>query len=546
MTALDGTSPRNHRISAADLRTRLIDASGEIAVLDLREESRFGGGHLLSASSAPLSRIEVLIVQLVPRLTTPIVIYDDGDGLCSRGRDVLNRLGYDDVAELDGGVSGWVAAGHELFDGLNIPGKALGAFAHRDLAIPEISPDDLAARLDHGDDIAVLDCRPFPEYQQGTVPGAINCPGAELVRSAAELAQRETLVVTCAGRSRGLIGAQTLIDAGFSARVLALENGTMGWQVSGRNREVGADRSGSDTSLAASTPGKIARARSIRTQCNLDLADADSVAVFCTETTRTTYIFDIRNRPQFEAGHIAGARHVAGGQLLHTIDMHAATRGARLVVSDDDGVRATYVALWLKRLGWKDVYIAPIAGSTHHLETGPEQSRMLPAAGDVPLIAPAALNMLLASDRAAIIDLATSRHYRQGHIPGAWFVKRSHLHAALGTLEAYETVVLTSEDGVLAAYAARDNAATSTDLQVLGGGTAAWKEAGLNLATDVDRLFDAPDDVHLKPSEQPPGPERDQAMQAYLGGLEDLLEKVLRDGSLRLAHAPLGQGSGLK
>lgn len=537
---------QNNRISAADLKTRLVDASGELAVLDLREEGRFGTGHLLAASCAPLSRIEVLIFQLVPRLTTRIVIYDDGDGLCRRGQDVLNLLGYDDVVELGDGVSGWVAAGHELFDGLNVPSKVLAAFAQRDLAIPEISPDDLALRIEADDDVTVLDCRPFPEYQKGTVPGAINCPSAELVRSAAELAPQGTVVLTCAGRSRGLIGAQTLIDAGYPSRVLALENGTMGWQISGRKRESGAVRSAPDASPAPSTPDMIARALSIRTQCNLGLADADTVAGFHAETMRTTYIFDIRNKYEFEAGHITGARHVAGGQLLHTIDMYAATRGARLVVCDDDGVRATYVALWLKRLGWADVFISTIADSTHRLETGPEQPRTLPATGDVSLVTPADLNILLAADRAAVVDLATSRRYRQGHIPGAWFVKRRHLGDALDTLKAYETVVLTSEHGVLAEYAACDSPATSTGLQVLDGGTAAWKDAGLGLATNVDRLFDAPDDVHLKPSEQPPGPERDHAMQAYLGGSEDLLEKVLRDGSLRYALAPLRQGSGLK
>ena len=44
----------------------------------------------------------------------------------------------------------------------------------------------------------------------------------------------ETLVVVnCAGRTRSIIGAQSLINAGVPNKVVALRNGTMGWNLAG-------------------------------------------------------------------------------------------------------------------------------------------------------------------------------------------------------------------------------------------------------------------------------------------------------------------------
>ena len=60
-------------------------------------------------------------------------------------------------------------------------------------------------------------------------------PGAELVLRARDIAPSpDTLiVVNCAGRTRSIIGAQSLINAGVPNKVVALRNGTMGWHLAG-------------------------------------------------------------------------------------------------------------------------------------------------------------------------------------------------------------------------------------------------------------------------------------------------------------------------
>ena len=82
------------RIAPATLRARLMDGHGELALLDVREEGAFARGHILLASNAPLSRLEIDVPRLVPRRTAPVVLCDGGDGLAERAAALLARHDY--------------------------------------------------------------------------------------------------------------------------------------------------------------------------------------------------------------------------------------------------------------------------------------------------------------------------------------------------------------------------------------------------------------------------------------------------------------------
>ena len=84
---------------------------------------------------------------------------------------------------------------------------------------------------------------------------------------------------------------------------------------------------------------------------------------------RTLYRFDVRDGEEYAAGHIAGFRHYPGGQLVQEIDMAAPVRGARILLTDDMGVRADMTASWLAQMGW-EIYVLD-GGYDRALEVGP-------------------------------------------------------------------------------------------------------------------------------------------------------------------------------
>src|SRR3954471_17149508 len=107
---------------AKELRSRFA-SHGEIALLDAREQGVHYRGHPFYASSAPLSRLEMVIADLVPRRSAPIVVFDGGEGLAQKAAARLATLGYSAVQILEGGCDAWRAAGGELFSGINVPSK---------------------------------------------------------------------------------------------------------------------------------------------------------------------------------------------------------------------------------------------------------------------------------------------------------------------------------------------------------------------------------------------------------------------------------------
>src|ERR1700676_1467140 len=227
-------------IDVATVRRWLGDG-GEVAFIDVREDGQHGAGHPLLAVSAPYSRLETQIGQLVPRRSCRIVLVDDGDGVALKAARRLAGLGYPALHVLDGGIAAWLAAGYPLFPSTNVPSKAFAEIVEHHYGTPAITAAELDRRRRAGERIVVLDSRPLDEYERFHVPGAITCPGAELVLRFADVVDdpQATIVVSCAGRTRGIIGAQSLRTAGIPTPVMSLEGGTQAWRLAGLELEHG-------------------------------------------------------------------------------------------------------------------------------------------------------------------------------------------------------------------------------------------------------------------------------------------------------------------
>jgi len=515
-------------ISARQLRSMIADGN-ELALVDVREELIFSQSHLLLARSVPLSRFELKFAQLVPRRGTRIVLCDDGDGLASRAAAILTRNGYANASVLAGGVAGWDAAGFELFSGVNVPSKAFGEYVEHTAGTPNIGADELAHLLREGSNMVVLDSRPLDEYTRVSIPTATNVPGAELVLRTREIAPSSAtmVVVNCAGRTRSIIGAQSLINAGLPNKVVALRNGTMGFSLAGFSCESGKNRRAPDVSAKTLDWARDAAADVAR-KCGVKTIDRRMLDELRADTERTLYLFDVRDPTEYEAGHVDGAISAPGGQLVQATDQYVGTLGARIVLVDDREVRALMTGSWLRQMGWPDVYVLAESGT----ETGwPSAPVLLAAPATGAAIDCGVLNDLLAGGQATVVDLSPSRDYLKAHIPGAWFAIRTRLDRALSKIPLRGTLVFTSEDGVLARLAmAEAEALIDIPVRYLAGGNAAWQAAGYRLAAEPSNMADEAVDQWRKPYERS-GDTR-AAMSEYLAWETDLLPRIARDGSL--------------
>src|SRR5450830_1397175 len=284
-----------------DVRQALLIAQ-EIALIDVREEDAFAQAHPLFAANLPAGRIELEAWSRIPRCDTMIVLYDNGEGLAEAARHVLQQMGYTEVYLLDGGLAGWRSAGGEIFKDVSVPSKAFGELVESKRHTPSLSAQEVRALLDSEADVVVLDVRRFDEYQTMSIPSAISVPGAELVLRARALAPNPAtrIIVNCAGRTRSIIGTQSLVNAGIPNPVTALRNGTIGWTLAGQELDHGASRrfteiSNSQRTDAAKKACIVAKRAGVR---RAQLAD---LAGFAAQASRTTYLFDVRAPEAFAA-----------------------------------------------------------------------------------------------------------------------------------------------------------------------------------------------------------------------------------------------------
>ena len=337
-------------VTPFDIRSALL-LRDEIALLDVRHEAAFATGHPLFAANMAADRIALEAETRLPRKDVPVVVYDAGEGLAAEAADRLTALGYTNVRALDGGLEAWRAAGYELFQDVNSYAKAFGELVEHRRHTPSLSAEEVSALIESDANIQILDVRRFDEYATMNIPGSISVPGAELVLRAGRAAPDPdtTIIVNCAGRTRSIIGTQSLINAGVANKVRALRNGTIGWTLAKQDLEHGSGRRGE----IGAFEGAEANARDVAYRAGVKRLTLDEMSPLRAQVRRTLYRFDVRDASEYAAGHIPGFRHYPGGQLVQEIDMAAPVRGARIVLTDDRSVRADMTASWLAQMGWE-------------------------------------------------------------------------------------------------------------------------------------------------------------------------------------------------
>lgn len=513
------------------VRSRLL-AREEIAFLDVREEHPHALGHPLFAANLPLARIEVDAFSKLPRKDVVIVTFDEGgeDTTAMMAAERLMGFGYSQVHVFTQGLTGWKQAGGEVFIDVNVPSKSFGELVESKVHTPSLSAQEVKALIDEGADVLIVDARRFDEYQTMSIPSAISCPGAELVLRVPELAPNPNtrVIVNCAGRTRSIIGTQSLINAGIPNQVSALRNGTIGWVLADQKLDKGAAKRFTEVSTTTREQSAT-KARQVADRAGVKRASIQDLEAWRQQTARTTYFFDTRTPEEFAAGHLEGFRSTPGGQLVQETEMVAAVRGARLVLSDTDGVRANMTASWLAQMAW-DVYVLDGESMDDMQETGVWVGST-PDLPDVKMIEVGDLaDQMNDSSDIVVVDLGKQAAYIKGHIPGAWHLLRSRIVEDAARLPSDKRYVLVCADGKLSAFAANEfQRQVHTDVEVLEGGLAAWVAAGFPLDSGDANCLSPTLDRYKRPYEGMDN--RKEAMQAYLDWEFGLIEQLRRDGT---------------
>lgn len=483
-----GSIDMANEVSAQTVKGWLSEAR-EIAFLDIREHGQYGEGHPFFAIPLPYSVLELRLPVLVPNLSVRLVLLDDGDGVGARAARRAEALGYRDVNVLAGGAPGWRTAGFTLFAGVNVPSKTFGEIIEHERHTPRITAAELADRQRRGERMVIVDGRPFAEFQKMNIPGGVCCPNGELAVRIDELVSDPTMpiVVNCAGRTRSIIGAETLRTLGLANPVVALENGTQGWFLAGLKLENGSDRQVSEARPdAARLAPRRERLRAIAKERGARFATADAVAGWMTESERTTYLLDVRTAAEVASRPVPAAVHAPGGQLIQATDQWVGVKGARLVIIDDDGVRAPMVAQWLAQLG-HDAWV--LDGGVAAAERLSVRDVARSGIDPVPRVAIEDVGALLRGG-ALLVDLRASAAYKSGHIDGASWCIRPRL-GRLGAGQAGRVLMLAGDAQEVALAAVDLSELGWLDIRHVGGDAKVWREAGLAIVPDRGTLADS-------------------------------------------------------
>lgn len=519
-------------IDAPTLKAMIRDEN-ELALLDVREPGQFGADHMLHAVPCPYSILETRVLSLVPRKSVRMVLIDAGDGTAQKAARRLAGMGYTGMSILEGGNAAWAAAGFEVFQGVNVPSKAFGEVVEHDADTPRIPAEELNAMMTRGENMVVVDGRTPAEHNRMSIPGGISVPNAEMIYRIHDLAPdpETTVVVNCAGRTRSIIGAQALINAGLPNKVVALKAGTMGWTLAGFQLENGSTLRYPDEMSNDGAEKAAEYAADVMQTFDLPTVDRATLAAWQKDDTRTLFVLDVRAVEEFMEGHLPGSVHAPGGQLVQATDEWCGVWGARVVLTDSAPcARAAITGHWLKQMGW-DVHV--LEGGLTDVEANQAGMPPAPAAGaiDLPTMTPAELSNAIGANAVLVVDTDHSMDYRDEHLPGAVWCPRSRIDRL--SVPAGVQVVLYSEHETRARLAAIDLAEViDTPIAVLQGGREAWKAAGLPLEASPDTPPDEDCiDYLFWVSRRHMG--SDDAARAYLEWEENLPAQIVADGDAR-------------
>src|SRR2546425_113454 len=144
----------------------LLDGSTPFALIDVREAGEYNSSTIRGSSLIPRRQLEFQVPHAVPYKGTHVVVCDDDGRRAGLAAATLERMGYRGVSVLDGGINRWVTDGLSTEWGMNVPSKDFGEKVEVVHHVPEIEATELAARIQKGEKLVILDTRTPEEFRR--------------------------------------------------------------------------------------------------------------------------------------------------------------------------------------------------------------------------------------------------------------------------------------------------------------------------------------------------------------------------------------------
>lgn len=503
-------------ISCETLR-ELLGGNSQFALIDVRESGEYNSTHIPNSSLISRRQLEFQIPDAIPVKDVHVVLCDDDGRRARLAAATVERMGYNNVSYLDGGINRWATLDYTTEWGSNVISKDFGEKMEVVHQVPEINAVELHERMERGDKLVILDSRTPEEYRRFAIPGGRSVPGGELSLHITDITKDldddTTVIVNCAGRTRSVIGTRVLQRMGLT-NVYGLKNGTAGWVLAGYELEVGADRTDLPEVSAEGLAAAEAYAAKLAEEDGVRYLDIAALQEMVGKADRETmYLIDVRSREEYVTGHIPGFNWFPGGQVVQRSDEVLVVKNTPIIFACNGKVRATQTASWYRQFGFEDVFVVD-GGTTAWVDGGRaletsttdrEPFGLAQAKEKVRMVSPQELQ---ADTPAVIVFVDSSQDFSRGHVPGARWAPRGWLEFEIGDFASSKdaSIAVTCIDGRNAPLAAVTLMEMGYQkVSALEGGMAAWRQKGLAVEQGLSGVMRPPTDLVLS------GPDRNYA-----------------------------------
>ena len=192
---------------------------GYVVVIDTRGPKAAKAGHIQGAVAIPLDKLLSEREQFPLDRKAYLILYAEDTDLdqLSKVTKTISSWGYKNVAILQGGYKGWLAAKGPIQKDMvrtkifYLPRPHPG----------EITGDEFMNIVNNKTgEVIILDVRTKAETAGGMIPGAVNIPVDELSARLSELPKDKEIVTHCRTGLRAEMGYNILRNAGYNARFL--------------------------------------------------------------------------------------------------------------------------------------------------------------------------------------------------------------------------------------------------------------------------------------------------------------------------------------